>query len=87
MTPLGLGGSPLRQFLDIVAKLCMGWRSMRRGLQIRVAFAPTRLWEAHLRTAYEVVSPTAKRAVSVRQPAPAESCAIASAVQQCQRGS
>jgi len=36
---------------------------MRRGLEIRVAFSPTRLSVEHLRAVYEVVTPMTERAV------------------------
>jgi hypothetical protein len=36
---------------------------MRRGIEIREAFAATRLSAAHLRAAYEVVSPVIERPV------------------------
>lgn len=36
---------------------------MRRGLEIRVAFAPTRLAPEHLRAVYEMVTPIVDRAV------------------------
>ncbi len=36
---------------------------MRRAIEIRVAFVPTRLSAMHLRAAYAVVSPTAERTV------------------------
>jgi hypothetical protein len=36
---------------------------MRRAIEIRVAFAPTRLSAMHLRAAYAVVSPTVERTV------------------------
>jgi hypothetical protein len=36
---------------------------IRRGIEIRVAFAPTRSSAMHLRAAYAVVSPTAERTV------------------------
>jgi hypothetical protein len=36
---------------------------MRRGLEIRVAFVPTRLSVEHLRAVYEVVTPMSERAV------------------------
>ena len=36
---------------------------MRRGLEIRVAFAPTRLSAEHLRAVYEMVTPVVNRAV------------------------
>ena len=39
---------------------------MRRGLEIRVAFAPTRLSAEHLHAVYEMVTPIVDRAV-VRQ--------------------
>jgi hypothetical protein len=38
---------------------------MRRGLEIRMAFAPTRMSAVHLRAAYEVVSPVIERIVIV----------------------
>ena len=38
-------------------------RLMRRALEIRVAFSPTRLSEEYLRSAYEVVTPLIERAV------------------------
>ncbi|HEY6356009.1 MAG TPA: hypothetical protein VIY30_16100 [Burkholderiaceae bacterium] len=37
--------------------------AMRRGIEIRVAFAPTRSSAMHLRAAYAVVSPTAERTI------------------------
>jgi hypothetical protein len=37
--------------------------AMRRGIEIRVAFAPTRSSAMHLRAVYAVVSPTAERTV------------------------
>jgi hypothetical protein len=40
-----------------------GVDAMRRGIEIRVAFAPTRSSAMHLRAAYAVVSPTAERTV------------------------
>jgi hypothetical protein len=36
---------------------------MRRGLEIRVAFVPTRLSVEHLRAVYEVVTPMTERTV------------------------
>jgi hypothetical protein len=36
---------------------------MRRGLEIRVAFSPTRLSAEHLRAVYEVVTPMIERVV------------------------
>jgi hypothetical protein len=36
---------------------------MRRGIEIREAFAPTRLSAIHLRAAYEVISPVIERPV------------------------
>lgn len=36
---------------------------MRRGIQIRVAFAPTRLSAEHLHSAYEMVLPLVERSV------------------------
>jgi len=36
---------------------------MRRGLEIRVSFAPMRLSAEHLRSVYEMVSPMIDRAV------------------------
>lgn len=36
---------------------------MRRGLEIRVAFAPTRLSAEHLRAAYEMVSAVVDRTI------------------------
>lgn len=36
---------------------------MRRALEIRVAFAPTRLAAEHLRAVYEMVTPVVDRAV------------------------
>jgi len=36
---------------------------MRRGLEIRVAFAPTRLSVEHLRAVYEMVTPVIDRVV------------------------
>jgi hypothetical protein len=36
---------------------------MRSGIEIRTAFAPTRMSAAHLRAAYELVSPVVERAV------------------------
>ena len=36
---------------------------MRRGLEIRVAFAPTRLSVEHLHAVYEMVTPVVERAV------------------------
>ncbi len=36
---------------------------MRRGIEIRVAFAPTRLSTTHLRAAYAVVSTVVERTV------------------------
>jgi hypothetical protein len=36
---------------------------MRRGIEIRIAFAPTRTSAMHLRAAYAVVSATAERIV------------------------
>jgi hypothetical protein len=86
MTSLALAGSLPCRFLDIVVKLCIGWQSMRRGLRIRVAFAPTRLSETYLRTAYEVVSPTAQRTVMVRQLACVEASKMANATQERRRG-
>jgi len=38
-------------------------RQLRRRLEIREAFSPTRLSAEHLRAAYEVVSPMIERAV------------------------
>jgi hypothetical protein len=36
---------------------------MRRGMEIRVAFAPTRLSPEHLRSVYEMVTPVIDRSV------------------------
>jgi hypothetical protein len=36
---------------------------MRRGMEIRVAFAPTRLSPEHLRAVYELVTPVIERSV------------------------
>jgi hypothetical protein len=36
---------------------------MRRGIEIRTAFAPTRLSATNLRAAYEVVSPVVERTI------------------------
>jgi hypothetical protein len=36
---------------------------MRRGIEIRIAFAPTRLSTTHLRVAYAVVSTVVERTV------------------------
>ena len=36
---------------------------MRRGMEIRVAFAPTRLSPEHLRAVYEIVTPVIERSV------------------------
>jgi hypothetical protein len=36
---------------------------MRRGLEIRVAFAPTRLSAEHLRAVYEMVTPVVDREI------------------------
>ena len=36
---------------------------MRRGIEFRVAFAPTRVSEMHLRAAYALVSPVIERAI------------------------
>ena len=36
---------------------------MRRGMEIRVAFAPTRLSPEHLRAVYEMVTPVVDRSV------------------------
>jgi hypothetical protein len=41
---------------------------MRRGLEIREAFAPTRLSATHLRTAYELVSPVIERPAAAAEP-------------------
>jgi hypothetical protein len=40
---------------------------MRRAIEIRVAFVPTRLSAMHLRAAYAVVSPTAERTIVASQ--------------------
>jgi hypothetical protein len=40
---------------------------MRRAIEIRVAFVPTRLSAMQLRAAYAVVSPTAERTVVARE--------------------
>ena len=37
--------------------------AMRRGIEIRVAFAPTRSSAMHLRAAYAVVSPRVERTI------------------------
>jgi hypothetical protein len=37
---------------------------MRRGIEIRMAFAPTRMSATHLRAVYEVVSPVVERTVA-----------------------
>jgi hypothetical protein len=37
---------------------------MRRKLEIRVAFCPTRLSDEHLRCAYEVVTPVVERVMN-----------------------
>lgn len=36
---------------------------MRRGMEIRMAFAPTRLSPEHLRAVYEIVTPVIERSV------------------------
>jgi hypothetical protein len=43
---------------------------MRRGLEIRVAFRPTRLSTEHLRTAYEIATPMSERRISRRDDEP-----------------
>jgi hypothetical protein len=40
---------------------------MRRGIEIRTAFAPTRMSAAHLDVAYELVSPGVERTVAAAQ--------------------
>jgi hypothetical protein len=53
------------RFLDTVSAMCMVWRPMRRrGIGIRVTFAPTRLASEHLRGAYEQVLPIVEREVA-----------------------
>ncbi len=47
---------------------------MRRGLEIRVAFAPTRLSVEHLRAVYEMVTPVIDRAVVRRGAVIDEEC-------------
>ena len=44
---------------------------MRRTIEIREAFAPTRLSAAHLRKAYDVVSPVVERTIVGAEPAQA----------------
>jgi hypothetical protein len=61
-----------RRFLDTGAGACRVSARMRRGIEIRTAFAPTRLSAMHLRVAYEVVSPVVERTVTAateREPA------------------
>lgn len=60
---IGEGRDDVRRFLDRVAEPCLVSPRMRRGLEIRVAFAPTRLSVEHLRAVYEVVTPMTERAV------------------------
>jgi hypothetical protein len=43
---------------------------MRRTLEIRVAFTPTRLSAEYLRAAYEVVTPTIERTIVAEETAP-----------------
>lgn len=62
-------GSPetvaFRRFLDKIVAVCAGCSSMRRrGLTLRVEFAPTRLSVEYLCTAYDVVLPVVEREVS-----------------------
>lgn len=40
---------------------------MRRGIEIRTAFAPTRMSAAHLHAAYELVSPGVERTVAAQR--------------------
>lgn len=51
------------RFLDKLVRACSVSLRMRRGLEIRVAFAPTRLSAEHLRAAYEMVSAVVERAI------------------------
>lgn len=52
--------APELTWLDRGAARCVVWL-MRRGLRIRVAYAPTRLSAEYLKRAYEVVVPITKR--------------------------
>lgn len=56
-------GTPFScRFLDKRIRAC-SVSCMRRRLEIRVAFAPTRLSAEHLRVAYEVVSAVVDRTI------------------------
>jgi hypothetical protein len=44
---------------------CRVSAQMRRGIEIRMAFAPTRMSATHLRVVYEVASPVVERTVVV----------------------
>ncbi len=37
---------------------------MRRGIEIRTAFSPTRMSATHLRAVYQVVSPAVERTIA-----------------------
>jgi len=53
-----------RRFFDKQICVCRVCQTMRRKLEIRVAFRPTRLSDEHLRCAYEVLTPVVERVVS-----------------------
>ena len=53
-------------FLTCIRRLLNVGFPMRRSLRFRVEFAPTRLSREHLRSAYEVIAPVARRVVRER---------------------
>jgi hypothetical protein len=59
---------------------------MRRGLEIRVAFSPTRLSADQLRTAYEVVTPMSERVVVPEDDVAAGERDVVTGVARRQRG-
>jgi hypothetical protein len=56
--------SGARQFLDKPSPVVHLSTPMRREMQIRVAFEPTRLSAEYLRRAYEIVLPLVERTVT-----------------------
>jgi hypothetical protein len=60
---------------------------MRSGIEIRTAFAPTRMSAAHLRAAYELVSPVVERTVvEIAQQLAADEHEVGSRGRQRKRG-
>lgn len=62
----------VKQFADFWTHLskCAPLRCMRREIEIRVAFSPTRLSPERLRSVYELVSPTIAQPVSKTEAVP-----------------